>query len=73
MNEDIKNLEDLVTFGYAEISKVSIDLGSTRARKVIVFSMMGAIQSYAESILCLLKENRTDGGSFNEDYHRNLY
>ena len=57
-NEDQKELlkiyRELLTYGYEKISKVPLNLSKSRVRKKILYFMMGAMQSYSESILKLM-------------------
>ncbi len=53
-NELIVKYRELVAYGYQKLSKISLDLRKVRVRKMVLYFMMGAMQSYAESILKLL-------------------
>lgn len=55
----LQDLTEILEFGYTELSKRSYPL-KLRPRKTILISMMAAMQNYAEGILCLLKEGRTN-------------
>lgn len=50
----IKEYRELITFGYQKISKVQLDFRKVRVRKRVLYFMMGAMQSYSESILKLM-------------------
>ena len=50
----IAEYRELITYGYKMLSSVSLDLKKVRVRKKVLYFMMGAVQSYAESILKLM-------------------
>ncbi len=50
----IKEYRELITFGYKKISKIQLDFKKARVRKMVLYLMMGAMQSYSESILKLM-------------------
>lgn len=50
----IKEYRELITYGYGKICKVSLDFNKFRVRKEVLYFMMGAMQSYSESILKLM-------------------
>lgn len=52
--ELIAKYRELVTYGYAKLSTVSLDFRKVRVRKRVLYFMMGAMQSYSESILKLM-------------------
>lgn len=52
--ELIKEYRELITFGYKKISKIQLDFKKARVRKMVLYLMMGAMQSYSESILKLM-------------------
>ncbi len=52
--ELIKEHRDLISYGYQKISKIPLDLKKVRVRKEVLFYMMGAMQSYSESIIKLM-------------------
>lgn len=52
--ELITEYRQLITYGYREMSSVHLDFKKVRVRKRVLYFMMGAMQSYSESILKLL-------------------
>jgi len=52
--EIIKEYLDLLSYGYKKISAISLDFKKARVRKMVLYLMMGAMQSYSESILKLM-------------------
>lgn len=52
--ELIREYRELITFGYTKISKVPLDFKKIRVRKRVLYFMIGAMQSYSESILKLM-------------------
>jgi hypothetical protein len=52
--ELIKEYQKLITYGYQKISSIQLDLKKVRVRKKVLYFMMGAMQSFSESILKLL-------------------
>jgi len=52
--ELIAKYRELVTYGYSKLSTVSLDFTKVRVRKRVLYFMMGAMQSYSESILKLM-------------------
>jgi len=49
----IKEYQVLLIFGYSKIGKIQLDLNKTRMRKKVLYFLMGAMQSFSESILKL--------------------
>ncbi|MDP3974049.1 MAG: DUF5677 domain-containing protein [Candidatus Daviesbacteria bacterium] len=49
--ELIKEYRQLITYGYQKMSSVHLDFKKVRVRKRVLYFMMGAMQSYSESIL----------------------
>jgi hypothetical protein len=52
--ELIKEYRELIAYGYKKISKIQLDFKEARVRKMVLYLMMGAMQSYSESILKLM-------------------
>lgn len=52
--ELIKEYRELITYGYSKMSAVPLDFKKVRVRKRVLYFMMGATQSFAESILKLM-------------------
>jgi len=52
--ELIREYRELIAFGYKKISKIQLDFKKVRVRKRVLYFMMGAMQSYSESILKLM-------------------
>jgi hypothetical protein len=52
--ELIKEYRELITYGYQKMSVIPMDYKKVRARKRVLYFMMGAAQSYSESILKLM-------------------
>lgn len=50
----IKEYRELIAYGYQKISKIQLDFKKVRVRKRVLYFMMGAMQSYSESILKLM-------------------
>jgi hypothetical protein len=50
----IGEYRDLITFGYQKLSSVQLDMTKVRVRKKVLYFMMGAMQSFSESMLKLL-------------------
>jgi hypothetical protein len=50
----ITQYHELIDYGYKMMSSVSLDFKKVRVRKRVLYFMMGATQSYAESILKLM-------------------
>ncbi|MFH1827106.1 MAG: DUF5677 domain-containing protein [bacterium] len=50
----IKEYKALISYGYQKMSQVKLDLDKVRVRKRVLYFMMGAMQSYSESILKLM-------------------
>lgn len=54
----LQNLTELLVYGHGEISKIKLDRKGTSLRKKLIFFMMGATQSYAESILKVISPTK---------------
>ncbi|OGK30108.1 hypothetical protein A3I56_00400 [Candidatus Roizmanbacteria bacterium RIFCSPLOWO2_02_FULL_43_10] len=52
--ELIKEYRELIAFGYKKISQIDLNFNKVRVRKRVLYFMMGAMQSYSESILKLM-------------------
>jgi hypothetical protein len=52
--ELISKYQELIAYGYSKLSTISLDYTKVRARKTALYFMMGATQSYSESILKLM-------------------
>lgn len=52
--ELILEYKKLLLFGYQKISTIGLNIKKTRARKRVLYFMMGAMQNFSESILKLL-------------------
>jgi len=52
--ELIKEYRDLITYGYQKMSGIQLNYKKVRVRKRVLYFMMGAMQSYSESILKLM-------------------
>ena len=52
--ELIREYKKLLLFGYKKIDTIELDLKKVRVRKEVLYYMMGAMQSYSESILKLM-------------------
>lgn len=52
--ELITEYRKLITFGYQKMSTIQLDFKKIRVRKRVLYFMMGAMQSYSESLLKLL-------------------
>lgn len=50
----IREYRELIALGYEKISKIQLDFKKVRVRKRVLYFMMGAMQSYSESILKLM-------------------
>lgn len=50
----IKEYRKLLIYGYKKISNVELDLKKVRVRKKILYFLMGAMQSYSESLFKLM-------------------
>lgn len=55
----IAEYRELITYGYQKLSSVTLDLKKVRVRKRVLYFMMGAMQSYSESILKLMSSEPT--------------
>ena len=52
--ELIKEYRELITYGFKKLHEVSLDVRKIRGRKRVLYFMMGAMQSFSESILKLM-------------------
>jgi hypothetical protein len=52
--ELIKEYHELINYGYQKLSSIQLDLRKVRVRKKVLYFMMGAMQSFSESMLKLL-------------------
>jgi len=52
--ELIREYKKLLVYGYKKISSIGLNFKTTRARKRVLYFMMGAMQSYSESLLKLM-------------------
>ncbi|OGE32716.1 hypothetical protein A3J19_03565 [Candidatus Daviesbacteria bacterium RIFCSPLOWO2_02_FULL_41_8] len=50
----IKEYRELITYGYQKMSGIQLDFKKVRVRKRVLYFMMGAMQSFSESILKLM-------------------
>ncbi|MBU4348182.1 hypothetical protein KJ671_01585 [Patescibacteria group bacterium] len=58
----LKNLQDLIDFGYQSINKALISGDSRNYRQMILFEMMGAIHKYSVAILHLCRQGQGEAG-----------
>lgn len=52
--ELIARYRELLAYGYSKLCTVSLNYNSVRVRKIVLYFMMGATQSYSESIMKLM-------------------
>lgn len=52
--ELVKEYQKILAYGYQKISSVELNFHKVRVRKTVLYFLMGAIQSYSESILKMM-------------------
>lgn len=55
----LKELEELLEFGFTKISGIEVHLLKMRLKKGLVYFMTGAVHSYSDAILRLIREGKT--------------